>query len=296
MGGYGMVNITDRIKFVEAPNKAKFPFCHCLYIDDEVKALVDTAFGQDNLRELLQLPVDVIVNTHFHEDHILNNYHFPSAQVWMHRLDAPGARTLETFLEYYGFSDFGGDQIGQDFITGIDLHATPVHRELEGGEVLDFGQVKLQVIHTPGHTPGHCAFYEEKTGVMFSADIDLSGFGPWYAHRCSNIDDFIASIRLCQEINPRVIVTSHKGVIEDDIPGRLQRYAEVIFRKEEEVLQALETPQTIEQLALRQIVYGEQNSLNDLLMWMEKMALAQHLQRLTAHDRVQRNGDMFYRL
>jgi glyoxylase-like metal-dependent hydrolase (beta-lactamase superfamily II) len=96
----------------------------------------------------------------------------------MHSLDAPGARTLKTFLEYYGFAAFDGEQIGQDFIDSIDLHASPVHREFNDGEIIDFGHVKLQVVHTPGHTPGHCAFYEEKTGLLFSADIDLSGFGP----------------------------------------------------------------------------------------------------------------------
>lgn len=290
-----MLEITDRIKFVEAPNKAKFPYCHCLFIDDDIKALVDTSFGEDNLRELSQIPIDVIVNTHFHEDHILNNYHFPEAKVWMHRLDAPGARTLETFLEYYGFADFGGDQIGLDFIGDIDLHATPVHRELEGGETLDFGHVKFKVIHTPGHTPGHCVFYEEQIGLLMSADIDLSGFGPWYAHRCSDIDDFIRSINLCQEINPKMVVSSHKGVIDDDIPGRLQRYVEVIYRKEEEILKALQTPQTIEALALKQIVYGQQNTLNDLLMWMEKMSLAQHLKRLVQHNQVDRSGEIYYR-
>jgi len=290
-----IVNISDRIKFVEAPNKARMPYCHCLFIDDDVKVLLDTSFGADNLQELKKIPIDLIVNTHFHEDHILNNFHFPRAQVWMHALDAPGARTLDAFLEYYGFAEFGGDQIGQDFIEGLDLHATPVHMELAGGETLDFGQVKLMVIHTPGHTPGHCAFYEEKSGLLFSADVDLASFGPWYGHRCSNIDDFLQSIDLCLEINPKMIVSSHKGIIEDDIPGRLKRYAEAIYRKEDEILKALEVPQTIEELALKQIVFGEQNTLNDLLMWMEKMSLDQHLQRLLAHDEVVKSGEVFYR-
>ncbi|NMC27228.1 MAG: MBL fold metallo-hydrolase, partial [Syntrophomonadaceae bacterium] len=71
--------------------------------------------------------------------------------------------------------------------------------------------------------------------------------------------------------------------------------AEVIYRKEEEILKALEVPQTIEQLALKQIVFGEQNTLNDLLMWMEKMSLDQHLQRLLAHGEVVKSGEVFYR-
>ena len=275
-----MVKITDNIYFVEAPNKARFPYCHCLLIADQRRVLMDSACGDENIRELLQIPIDIIVNTHFHEDHILGNYRFPDAQVWMHTLDAPGARTLPRFLEYYGFSDFGGDAIGQDFITGIDLHATPVHREFEDGEILDFGRTRMQVIHTPGHTPGHSAFYEEESGWLFSADSDLSSFGPWYSHRCSDIDDFIVSIRRCAELDPRIVVSCHKGIITDDLPRRFQAYEEVIYRREEEIIKALAVPSTVEELALQQIIYGTQNTLNALLLWMEKMGVHQHLKRL----------------
>ena len=289
-----MVKITDNIYFVEAPNKARFPYCHCLLIADQRRVLMDSACGDENIRELLQIPIDIIVNTHFHEDHILGNYRFPDAQVWMHTLDAPGARTLPRFLDYYGFSEFGGDAIGQDFITGIDLHATPVHREFEDGEILDFGRTRMQVIHTPGHTPGHCAFYEEESGLLFTADIDLSSFGPWYSHRCSDIDDFIVSIRRCAELDPRIVVSCHKGIITDDLPRRFQAYEEVIYRREEEIIKALAVPSTVEELALQQIIYGTQNTLNDLLLWMEKMGVHQHLKRLVKHNRAAQEEGHYY--
>lgn len=38
------------------------------------------------------------------------------------------------------------------------------------GEVLDFGDIKLKVIATPGHTAGGCCFYSEEDGVLFSGD------------------------------------------------------------------------------------------------------------------------------
>lgn len=289
-----MVKITERIKYIEAPNKARFPYCNCLLIEDDKRVLLDTSFGQENLQELLKKPVDIIVNTHFHEDHILNNYHFPEAEIWMHSQDAEGARSMDSFLQYYGFAEFGGEKLGQEFIDSIDLHASPVHREFEDGAILDFGHVQLRVIHTPGHTPGHCVFYEEKTGLLFSSDIDLSGFGPWYAHRCSNIDDFILSIQKCMELDPQIIVSSHKGVINDDIQGRLQRYLEVIYHREDEIIKALKSPQTIDQLADRQITYGENNKLTPLLKWFEKMSVDQHLLRLIEHNRAEQNGELFY--
>jgi glyoxylase-like metal-dependent hydrolase (beta-lactamase superfamily II) len=289
-----VLQLTERIKFIEAPDKARFPYCNCLLIEDDKRALLDTSCGLENLQGLLKTPVDIIVNTHFHEDHILNNHYFQNAEIWMHAQDAKGARSLDAFLQYYGFAEFGGEKLGQEFIESIDLHATPVHREFEDGEILDFGHVQLRVIHTPGHTPGHCAFYEDKAGLLFSADIDLTGFGPWYAHRCSNIDDFILSIEKCMELNPQIIVSSHKGIITDDIQGRLHRYREIIYRREEEIIKALHSPQTVDQLAERQITYGENKTLSPLNKWFEKMAADQHLQRLIRNNRVGQDGELYY--
>lgn len=289
-----MINLTDRIKFIEAPNGGRFPYCHCLLIEDEIRVLIDSSFGKENLEQLIKKPVDLIVNSHFHEDHILNNYHFPDAAVWAHSLDAPAIRSLDTFLDYYGFKDFDGEQIGWDFIESIDLHASPVHREFEDGDTLDFGHVNLQVIHTPGHTPGHCAFYEDKSGLLFSADIDLSGFGPWYSHICSNLDDFIVSIKKCIELKPQIIVSCHKGIIQEDIPGRLQKYLDVIFRKEEQIVNALQSPMTLEELTAKQIIYGEKTKLDPFLRVFEKMGAYQHLQRLISLNQVDQSGEVYF--
>ena len=56
-----MVKLTDQIWFIGAPNKARFPYCHCLLIDDERRALMDTSCGEENLRKLLKSPIDIII-------------------------------------------------------------------------------------------------------------------------------------------------------------------------------------------------------------------------------------------
>jgi len=289
-----MTNLTDRIKFIAAPNGARFPYCHCLLIEDDVRVLIDSSCGGDNIALLKTRPIDVIINTHFHEDHILNNLSFPNAEVWAHPLDVPAIVSLDTFLEYYGFAGFGESKLGWDFVHSIDLKASPVHREFKDGDVLDFGKVGLRVIHTPGHTPGHCSFYEEDTGLLFSSDIDLSGFGPWYSHACSNLNDFIASIKKCMDLKPQIIVSSHKGIITDDLPGRLQRYLEVIYRKEDTILKTLQTPMNLEEITDRQIIYGEKTKLDDFLRIFEKMGVCQHLQRLIALNQIGQSDDYYY--
>jgi len=287
--------ISPRVYLIEPPNGGKFPHCYCVYIDGDTRTLIDTSCGADNLLALKRRGVDLIINTHFHEDHIYNNHQFTEAQVWAHVLDAPAIRSLDVFVDCYG-DLFGGKQVGRQFIEDIKLHPSPVHRELVNNELLDLGAWHLKVIHTPGHTPGHIAMWEDKYGVLISADIDLSGFGPWYGHLCSNITDFLNSIELCREIKPKTLISGHKGLIDQDIDQRLVAYRDIILNKEKQVLATLHTPKTLDQLVAMQIFYGQRIRLDDLYIWFEKLAIYQHLLRLESLGLVAHSGDTYYRL
>lgn len=46
---------------------------------------------------------------------------------------------------------------------------------LEHGQMLDIAGATLEVRHTPGHTPGHCCFYWEAEGTMFTGDQLFAG-------------------------------------------------------------------------------------------------------------------------
>ncbi len=46
--------------------------------------------------------------------------------------------------------------------------------ELKGGDELAVGRLTLEVLYTPGHTPGHVCFYERGEGVLFDGDVLFS--------------------------------------------------------------------------------------------------------------------------
>jgi glyoxylase-like metal-dependent hydrolase (beta-lactamase superfamily II) len=46
---------------------------------------------------------------------------------------------------------------------------------LSGGETLDLGGRKLQIIHTPGHSPGSICIYEQEKGHLFTGDTLYKG-------------------------------------------------------------------------------------------------------------------------
>ena len=47
--------------------------------------------------------------------------------------------------------------------------------ELEHGQRLTLAGEDIEVRHTPGHTPGHCCFYSEADGTLFSGDQLFAG-------------------------------------------------------------------------------------------------------------------------
>lgn len=49
------------------------------------------------------------------------------------------------------------------------------YQPLQGGDSLDIAGLRLDVLHTPGHTPGHCCFLLEAEGVLFSGDQLFAG-------------------------------------------------------------------------------------------------------------------------
>lgn len=49
------------------------------------------------------------------------------------------------------------------------------YEPLADGAALEVADLRFRVIHTPGHTPGHCCFWMEDEGVLFSGDHLFAG-------------------------------------------------------------------------------------------------------------------------
>lgn len=61
-------------------------------------------------------------------------------------------------------------------VDGMDEEVVTVDfANLTDGQHLDLAEVPFEVLHTPGHTPGHCCFYVRDEGVLFSGDHLFAG-------------------------------------------------------------------------------------------------------------------------
>ena len=126
-----------------------------LFIDpaDEVEMLLSEA-------EAYGIKIKYIVNTHSHIDHVMGNeemVRFTRAQIMIHEEEAPNlGRTPSYLLEMFRATP-----------------SPPADLLLREGDLIQVGQVQLQVLHTPGHSPGGICLTMD--GMVFTGDTLFVG-------------------------------------------------------------------------------------------------------------------------
>lgn len=108
------------------------------------------------------LKIKYIINTHGHHDHIGADMQIKAdygSQLLIHRDDAP---MLADPLLNLSFKK-----------NRMEIEGLKADRILEEGDVLSVGAIKLEVIHTPGHTPGCICLLGN--GYIFTGDTLFAG-------------------------------------------------------------------------------------------------------------------------
>lgn len=117
--------------------------------------------------------LSAIVATHYHFDHVGNARELrdrTGAQLCVHEADAPYVEAHLPWPTATGalaglFSRFAPEQT-----------PTAIDRVLHDGDVVGYG-AGLEVIHAPGHTPGHIALYSKEHRALFTGDALMNVLG-----------------------------------------------------------------------------------------------------------------------
>ena len=126
------------------------------YDTNEQRALV-------NFIEKEQLKPVKLLNTHAHIDHMLgNNFVAEKYKIGleMNKLDLEGLRRTTEYGQLYGFN--------------VAPSPEPVVF-LDEGDEIKFGNSILEILFTPGHSPGHITFYNKDQKFAIAGDVLFYG-------------------------------------------------------------------------------------------------------------------------
>jgi len=100
---------------------------------------------------------------------------------------------------------------------------------LYGGEILNTGLYSLEVIWTPGHSPGHICLYEPQNQLLFAGDHVLPQITPNVSYHVQSGDnplgDYLYALQKLQNLPVTKVLPAHEHVFAD-LPGRIKE----IFR------------------------------------------------------------------
>jgi glyoxylase-like metal-dependent hydrolase (beta-lactamase superfamily II) len=233
--------------------------------------------------------VDLVINSHGHEDHVACNHLFKDAKICSHMFDAPIIRSVDKLKELYGSAEPETKRFIDSLLDEhFKLKDSRVDLEFEDGHVFDLGATQLEVIHTPGHSRGHCCFSIPAERLVFLADIDLSSFGPWYGCLDSDIGQFIDSIERVRRLQFDVAVTSHKGIVHGRkvLDEKLSDYVNRISEREERLLEFLTEEHSMDEIVNKAIIYGRFVEPKAVFRLFERTMIEKHLGRLIERDLV----------
>lgn len=110
---------------------------------------------------------------------------------------------------------------------------------LEDGDRLRVGEVEMECIATPGHTPGHFCLYLEKSGILFSGDHILYDITP---NNCAwqdvedSLGDYIHSLQKIDRLPFSIALSAHRDNHSD--PHR--RIQEILQHHQRRLAEALD--------------------------------------------------------
>ncbi len=221
-------------------NPLRYNSIYAFALDGGGLGLIDTGWGSDDAWAALTAGLTAIggdvadvrgaLVTHLHFDHLgLAGRVRDASGAWiaMHPADATAVRSLttsgaqhavDTEIEFLVGLGADRDDAVADVGPAANMEqfsrmAVP-DRLLEDGDLADFPGWRLRAVHTPGHTPGHLCFAEERTRLFFSGDHVLPRISPNVSTNHYGapdpLRDYLGSLAAVRDLDPVEVLPAHE--------------------------------------------------------------------------------------
>jgi glyoxylase-like metal-dependent hydrolase (beta-lactamase superfamily II) len=295
--------------------------CYLIEGDDNRHALIDTGWDRPEaftalLEGLRQYRmgfnnIGQILITHVHADHFGQAgkvKQLSNAEISIHQVEAALIESryvnfdilmqqMNLLLQKNGVPSSTTPDMAR-VATPIRPYVIPTNpdRALKGGETFKVGSFELEVINTPGHSPGHVCFYEKTKKLLFSGDHVLLEITPNVSFHPQSgpnpLKDFIDSLERLAELEVNFVFPGHGPVFS----GLRQRIGQIIYHHEQrqlyiksaardELKTAWEIANALQWGSNHNVPFSKLAMLHQRLAVMETIA---HLQFLVAEDKAKR--------
>lgn len=134
----------------------------CVIVDPGCYDSIEQRILYDFIEQRGLKPVKLL-NTHSHIDHVLgNNYVAKTFKIpfAMNKLDLDGLHRTVDYGHVYGFN--------------VDKSPEP-DEFIDEGDLIKFGNATLEILFTPGHSPGSITFYDKEQKIAIAGDVLFFG-------------------------------------------------------------------------------------------------------------------------
>jgi glyoxylase-like metal-dependent hydrolase (beta-lactamase superfamily II) len=198
----------------------------CYYVDN---MLIDTgpvASHNEIVRYFKDLPVDKLVNTHSHEDHVGNNFwfieHKNCGPALVHKKAIPQITHAEG--KYAKIPDY------RVYVCGVP----PSSAAVDIGTEVETEHYKFQVIETPGHCDDHICLWEAEQGWIFTGDLFLSEKAAVFL-KSGDYNDLVNSLKKILKLDFENLFCANGRIIEKDARKAVRAKIEFLEQTENQV-------------------------------------------------------------
>ena len=280
-------NEFENIYFIEGAQRARYPYSNSMLIGDY---LIDTGISHKRLKRLKkQFPINKVFLTHWHEDHISGNYLLRDAKFYCHSKDKAPIENVDKMIPLYNVKNTPIEDDLKSLIKLLRMQNIKIDTLIEDNDIFNIDdQLKLKVLFTPGHTAGHCAYYEMNSKIAFLGDIDLTKH-PYYGNLDASLIEFEESIAKIKSLDINTVVTGHRGIIEgkDKIDGEIEKYESILNGRDERILAYFSErskPIKLDEFRNNNIIYRKYSAYKDFEIIAELLMIEKHFEKFLKNN------------
>lgn len=270
------MKLADGVYFIEGKSAGRFPYSNSLLVEN---ILIDSGCGTEKLEEIMDR-FEVLVLSHNHPDHASGAWY---AEKFGKTIFTPHPSTkVKELAKRFAYEiadewmDFAMNVVGLRDFSGI-LYDINHEFQTKNHEI--------ELVKTEGHTADmHLFLIDSK--ILFSADIDLTPFGPWYGNPESDPEKFRRSIEKLFDYDFDIIVPSHREPVEgrENIEALLTEYLEHFDRREDKIRELMEKGYSLDEMVKISPIYGGRKpTRKSVLDYFERNMIKKHIEKIAVN-------------